>query len=150
MEVHTTPVASRVKCGPHGGKNRKMKSWTVSLLSLKTKIEPGLRRSRVMSGDWRRLHRVRGVSGGSPEIHRDPWLTHKAKIEEPKTKVQQHWNGLTGVRRRSPEPSKQRTRVGIARLASRLSKFAVAGHPSNGAMTKISEFALEGHVSLIS
>jgi hypothetical protein len=26
----------------------------------------------------------------------------------------------------------------------------VAGHPSDGAMTKISEFALEGHVSLIS
>jgi hypothetical protein len=31
----------------------------------------------------------------------------------------------------------------------RLSKFAVAGHPSDGAMTKIFEFALEGHVSLI-
>jgi hypothetical protein len=24
------PVASGVKCGPHGGMNRKMKSWTVS------------------------------------------------------------------------------------------------------------------------
>jgi hypothetical protein len=58
--------------------------------------------------------------------------------------------GLTGMRRRSPETSKQRTRVEIARLASRLSKFAVAGHPSDGAMTKISDFALEGHVSLIS
>jgi hypothetical protein len=45
------PVASRVKCGPHGGKNNKMKSWTVSLLSLKTKVESGLRGSRVMSGD---------------------------------------------------------------------------------------------------
>jgi hypothetical protein len=44
----------------------------------------------------------------------------------------------------------QRTRVGIARLASRLSKFAVVGHPSDGAMTKTSEFALDGHVSLIS
>jgi hypothetical protein len=58
--------------------------------------------------------------------------------------------GLTGVQWRSPETSKRRTRVGIARLASRLSKFAVAGHPSAGAMTKTSEFALEGHVSLIS
>jgi hypothetical protein len=57
---------------------------------------------------------------------------------------------LTGVQRRSPETSKLRTHIGIARLASRLSKFAVAGHPSDGAMTKISEFALEGHVSLIS
>jgi hypothetical protein len=57
---------------------------------------------------------------------------------------------LTGVRRRSPETLKRRTRVEITRLALRLSKFAVTGHPSIGAMTKISEFALEGHVSLVS
>jgi hypothetical protein len=43
------PVANRVKCGPHGGMNGKMKSWTISWLSLKTKVEPGLRGSRVMS-----------------------------------------------------------------------------------------------------
>jgi hypothetical protein len=61
------PVASGVKCGPRGGKNDKMKSWTISWLSLKTKVEPGLRGSRFMSGDWWRLHRVREVSGGSPE-----------------------------------------------------------------------------------
>jgi hypothetical protein len=29
-------------------------------------------------------------------------------------------------------------------------QVAVAGHPSDGAMTKISNFALEGHVYLIS
>jgi hypothetical protein len=63
------PLASGVKCMPHGGNNGKMKSWTVSWLSLKTKVEPGLRGSRVMSGDLRRLHRVREVSGGSPENH---------------------------------------------------------------------------------
>jgi hypothetical protein len=28
--------------------------------------------------------------------------------------------------------------------------FAVVGHPFDGAMTKTSEFALEGHVSLVS
>jgi hypothetical protein len=39
------PVASGVKCGMHGGMNSKMKSWTVSWLSLKTKVEPGLRGS---------------------------------------------------------------------------------------------------------
>jgi hypothetical protein len=77
------PVASGVKCEQHGGKNRKMKSWTVSWLSLKTKVKPGLRGSRVMNGDWRRLHRVRGVSGGSPENHWVPWLIHKAVTEEP-------------------------------------------------------------------
>jgi hypothetical protein len=58
--------------------------------------------------------------------------------------------GLTIVRRHSLETSKRRTRVGIARLASRLSKFAVVGHPSNEVMTKTFEFALEGHVSLVS
>jgi hypothetical protein len=56
-------------------------------LSLKTKVEPGLRGSRVMSGDWRRLYRVRGVSSGSPENHWVLWLTHKAKTEEPKTQL---------------------------------------------------------------
>jgi hypothetical protein len=37
------PVASGVKCGPHGGINTKMMSWTVSWMSHKTKVEPGLR-----------------------------------------------------------------------------------------------------------
>jgi hypothetical protein len=89
-------VASGVKCGPHCGMNSKMKSWTVSWLSLETKVEPGVRGSQVMSGDWRRLHRVRMVSGGSPENHSVPWLIYKAKTEEPKTEVQQHRTGLTG------------------------------------------------------
>jgi hypothetical protein len=75
--------------------NSKMKSWMVSWLSLKTKVEPGLRGSRVISGDWRRLHRVRGVCG-SPENHWVPWLIHKAKTEELKTVMQQRQTGLTG------------------------------------------------------
>jgi hypothetical protein len=57
-------VASGVMCGPHGSKNGKMKSWTVSWLSLRTKVDPGLRGSQVMSEDWCRLHRVREVSSG--------------------------------------------------------------------------------------
>jgi hypothetical protein len=95
------PVASGVKSGPHGGMNNKMKSWTDSWLSLKTKVEPGLRGSQVMSGDRRRLHRVRGVSGGSPENHWVPWLIHKAKTEEPKTVLQQCQTDLTGGSDRS-------------------------------------------------
>jgi hypothetical protein len=63
------PLASRVKCRPQGGKNGKTKSCTVSWLSLKTEVESRLRDSQVMSGDWRRLHRVHGVSSGSPENH---------------------------------------------------------------------------------
>jgi hypothetical protein len=76
--------------------NSKMKSWTVFWLSLKTKVEPELHGSRVMSGDWRRLHRVRGVSSGSPENHWVPWLIHKVKTEEPKTEMQQLETGLIG------------------------------------------------------
>jgi hypothetical protein len=49
-----------------------------------------------MSGDWRRLHGVRGVSSDSPENHWVPWLIHKAKTEEPKTVLQQLQTGLTG------------------------------------------------------
>jgi hypothetical protein len=76
------PVASGVKCRPHGGMNSKTKSWTVSWLSLKTKVEPGLRGSRVMSGDWRRLRRVRGVCSGSPENHWVTRLSHKTEAED--------------------------------------------------------------------
>jgi hypothetical protein len=47
------------------------------------------------------------------------------------------------------EASKRRTHVGIARLALRLSKVVVFGHPSDGENLKTSEFALEGHVSLV-
>jgi hypothetical protein len=75
-------VASGVKCGPHGVKNSETKSWTVSWLSLKTKVEPGLRGSRFMSSDWRRLHRVRGVCSGSPENHLVTRMSHKTKVED--------------------------------------------------------------------
>jgi hypothetical protein len=63
------PVSNGIKCRPHGGKNNKTKSRTVSWLSLKTKVEPELRGSHVMSGDWRSLHQVRRVSSGSLENH---------------------------------------------------------------------------------
>jgi hypothetical protein len=76
------PVASGVKYGPHGGKNGKTMLRTVSWLSYKTNVEPGLRASQVMSGDWRRLHQVRGVCGGSPENHRVTQLSHKAEDED--------------------------------------------------------------------
>jgi hypothetical protein len=100
--------------------------WTVSELSHKTKVEPGLRGSQVMSDDWRRLHQVRRVCGGSPENHQVTRLSHKAEAED--------WVWLSGQNRpdrfgepiwpvwgrRASEASKRRTHVGIARLASRL------------------------------
>jgi hypothetical protein len=76
------PVASGVKCGPHGGKNSQMKLVDGFLVEPKTKVEPGLRGSQVMSGDWRRLHQVRGVCGGPPENHRVTRLSHKAEAED--------------------------------------------------------------------
>jgi hypothetical protein len=80
------PVASGVKCGLHGGMNSKMKSWMVSWQSLKTKVEPGLRGSQVMSGDWRRLHRVRGVCSGLPENYWVTRLSHKTEAEDSTSK----------------------------------------------------------------
>jgi hypothetical protein len=35
-----------------------------------------------MSGDWQRLHRVRGVCSGSPENHWVTWLSHKTEAED--------------------------------------------------------------------
>jgi hypothetical protein len=110
------------------------------------------------------------VSNGSPENQWVPWLIYKTKTEDPQTELEQlqtgltggsyrsdRWvpvwsvrsTGLTGVRRRSLETSKRTTCIWITKLASRLSKFVVAGHPSDGAMTKNSKFTLEGHVSLV-
>jgi hypothetical protein len=76
------PVASGVKCGPHGGKNSKMKSVDGFWLSYKNKVNQGLRGSQVMSGDWRRLHQVRGICGGSTENHRVTRLSHKVEAED--------------------------------------------------------------------
>jgi hypothetical protein len=127
------PVASGVKCGLHGGKYSKMKSRTVSWLSHKTKVKSGLHGSQVMSGDWRRLHQVRGVCGGSPENHRVTRLSHKAKAEDQAWLSGQNrpdWFGepiLPVWGRRVPEASRRRTRVRIARLASRLRKVRSPG-----------------------
>jgi hypothetical protein len=68
-------VASGVKCGPHGGKNGKMKSWTVSWLSLKIKVEPvnggasttlGLHLLHAQEGGWGRTDIGMGKAGRRP------------------------------------------------------------------------------------
>jgi hypothetical protein len=56
---------------------------------------------------------------------------------------------LTGVRRRSPETSRRRTRVGIAWLGIEAMQGAIAGRPSDGEDMKTSKSALEGLVSLV-
>jgi hypothetical protein len=65
--------------------------------------------------------------------------------------------GLTSEEHRSDRCATMQSKIFEAEDTSRDRKacveakqVAVAGHPSDGAMTKISDFALEGHVSLIS
>jgi hypothetical protein len=143
------PVASGVKCGPHGGKNNN-EVMDGFLVEPKNQGRAGI--TWELSHEWW-LAEATSSSRGFRWFTRKPlvpWLIDKAKTKELKTEVRQHWTSLTGVWRRSPETLKWRTHVRIARLASRLSKFAVVGHPSDGAKIKTSEFALEGHVSLVS
>jgi hypothetical protein len=94
------PMASGVKCGPHGGKNSKMKSRTISWYSHKTKVEPGLRGCQVMSGHRRRPHQVRRVCVDSPENHRFTRLSHKAEAEDRAWLSGQNWPDRFGVARR--------------------------------------------------
>jgi hypothetical protein len=76
-----------------------------------------------MSGDWWRLHQVRGVCGGSPENHPVIRLSHKAEAEDRTWLSSQNRPDRFGEsvwRRRVLEASKRRTRVRIAKLASTL------------------------------
>jgi hypothetical protein len=112
------------------------------------------------------------ISGGYPQFVGFPVVTKKplgslvdrqSQDRRPKMEVQQYrtgltdvsdrfdqgvpvWpvrsTGLTCVRRCSPETSKRWTHIGITRLASRLSKFAVARHPFDGAMKKFPKVPL--------
>jgi hypothetical protein len=85
-----------------------------------------------MSGDWRRLHQVRGVCGGSPENHRVTRLSNKAEAGRgclAKTV-------LTGLGSQ-----------GVGSFATEATRSAVAGHPFDGATKTISQSALGGHVS---
>jgi hypothetical protein len=146
------PVASEVKCGPHGSKNDKMKSRTVSWLSHKSKVEPGLRGSQVMSGDWRRLHQVHGVYGGSPENHRVTRLSHKADAEDRAWLSGQNRligleNSLTGLGSQGAGSFEaEDTRRG-RKACVEATRGAVAGHPSDGATKTTSQSALGGCVS---
>jgi hypothetical protein len=82
-------------------------------------------------------------------------LIHKAKTEEPKTVLQQHQTGLTGGHR-SDRCATMQSGDFVAKDTHRDRKacveakqVAVAGDPSDGAMTKTSKTALEGLVSLV-
>jgi hypothetical protein len=76
------PVASGVECGPHSGKNSKMKSVDGFLVEPQNQGRAGTSWEPSHEGDWRRLHQVRGVCGGSPENHRVTRLSHRAEAED--------------------------------------------------------------------
>jgi hypothetical protein len=83
-----------------------------------------------MSGDWRRVHQVCEVCGGSPENHRVTQLSHKAEAEVRAWLSGQNRSDRFGELvwgRRASEVSKRRTCVGIARLASRLREVRSLG-----------------------
>jgi hypothetical protein len=62
------PVASRVKCGPHGGMNSMMKSWTVSL------VEP---QNHGRAGTmWEPSHEWR-LAEATPSLRGFQWFTRK-------------------------------------------------------------------------
>jgi hypothetical protein len=103
---------------------------------------------------WEPSHEWR-LAEATPSSQGFRWFTRKplgslvdpkGKTEEPKTVLQQCQTGLTGVRQRSPESSKWRTRVEIARLASRLSRLR---SPGIRPMEKASKTAIEGLVSVV-
>jgi hypothetical protein len=101
------PVASGVKCEPHDGKNSGTKSWTVFWLSLKTKVELGLRGSRVMSGLVEATPSLRGLQWftGKPlgysvepqnrgrRLDEEVWPPRLVQL--PRRGGQTAWDGLT-------------------------------------------------------
>jgi hypothetical protein len=61
---------------------------------------------------------------------------------------EEHWSDRCATTQSGDIEAKDTRRDRKACVAAK--QVAVAGHPSDGAMTKISDFALEGLVSLIS
>jgi hypothetical protein len=123
--------------------NSKMKSWTVSWLSHKTKVEPGLRGSQVMSGDWRRPHQVRGVCGGSPENHRVTRLSHKAEAED-RAWLSGLQTGLTGLGSLGAGSFEAEDTRRDRKACVEAKQGAIAGHPSDGENLKNSKTPLRG------
>jgi hypothetical protein len=80
-----------------------------------------------MSGDWRRLHQVRGVCGGSPACLAETGLTGL---------------GSQGTGSFEVEDTRRDRKACVEAM-----RDAVAGHPSDGAMKTNSQSALGGRVS---
>jgi hypothetical protein len=95
-----------------------------------------------MSGDWRRLHQVRGVCGGSPENHWVTRLSHKAEAEDRAWLSGQNQSDRFGARSIEAEDTRRDRKACVEATRS-----AVAGHPFDGATKTNSQSALCGRVS---
>jgi hypothetical protein len=127
-----------------------------------------------MSGDWQRLHRVRGVCSGSLENHWVTRLNHKTEAEDSMRRCGQpgRFNRPGGAAR--PPGAGQISRASLTAQGGSLTalaagaemlrsgghasgrkacveakQVAVAGHPSDEDIPKICKSSLEGHVSLV-
>jgi hypothetical protein len=105
-----------------------------------------------MSGDWRRLHQVRGVCGGSPENHRVTRLSHKAEAEDRawlsgQNRPDRFGTGLTGLGSQGAGSFEAKDTRRDRKACVEATRSAVAGHPSDGAMKTNSQSALGGCVS---
>jgi poly(3-hydroxyalkanoate) synthetase len=106
-----------------------------------------------MSGDWQRLHRVRGVCNGSPKSDWVAWLSHKAKAEDSMwLSGQNRSNWLMKPARpvwgrRAPKRFEAEGTRRDRMVCVKATRGAFAGHASDGAMTRVSQSALRGRVS---
>jgi hypothetical protein len=77
-----------------------------------------------MSGDWQRLHRVRGVCSGSPENHWVTRLSHKTKAEDSTRRCGHpgRFNRLEGAVR--PPGAGQIARAGLTAQGAGLTALA--------------------------
>jgi hypothetical protein len=83
-----------------------------------------------MSGDWRSLHRVRGVCSGSPENHWVTRLSHKTEAED-STRRRGHpgrFNRPGGAVR--PPGAGQIAQAGLTALAAGAEMLQSGGHTS--------------------
>jgi hypothetical protein len=95
------PVASGVKCWPHGGMDNKMKVMDGFLVEPENQGQAGT--TWEPSHEWRLAEATPSSRGfwGFTRKPLVPWLIHKAKTEEPKTEMQQLQTGLTSGSDRS-------------------------------------------------
>jgi hypothetical protein len=105
-----------------------------------------------MSGDWRRLHQVRGVYGDSPENHRVTRLSQKAEAEDQAwlsgrnrpNRLENRSTGLGSQGARSFEVEDTRR---DRKACVEATRSAVVGHPFDGATKINSQSALGERVS---